>query len=596
MSSVKTQMQAAEPVAARYWILGPIQDIAFVLFTPLLILGTFAAARHGGWMDGLLTFALALATAHYLPGILRAYGDRALFRRFRVRLIVAPLILFTVAAGFAYLNLHAVLLLALLWGQWHWMMQVYGFARIYDAKAKPAARTPAWLDRSMCLMWFGMCVFVINPDLPSYLTSFYESGGPRIPAVAFVWLTRAWPAVTIPVTAVYLIRTIALLRQGHSPNPLKFLFIAVTFIYLSYTTGVAERPLMGLALFESWHDIQYLAIVWSFNLNRTRQAPDAGSFIRLLFRPRPVLVLVYVAMCLAFGSLTHAWTLFRDPRLVRVVVSLVAATGMLHYYMDSFIWKIRERETSQALGVQAIVSSTRAMPLIPAWARHAALWLLFAIPAGLFFVIESKGNVVPAMAIYESVVEAFPDSAMANYQIARELQELGRLREAKAHYERALAVEPNMLPAHVFLGVLLSDQHDLPAAKEHFERALAMDPNNAEVHNNLGIIFDEQGELTTAKVHLERAIAIDARYALAHTTLGIVLAKIDDVQGAADHLQTALRLDPEQYMAHNSLGELLIREEKLNEAKSHFEQALRIDPDYTPAKKNLAAVSGPSSK
>ena len=75
-----------------------------------------------------------------------------------------------------------------------------------------------------------------------------------------------------------------------------------------------------------------------------------------------------------------------------------------------------------------------------------------------------------------------------------------------------------------------------------------------------------------------------------------MLAKIGDVQGAGDHLQTALRLDPEQYMAHNSLGELLIREEKLNEAKSHFEQALRIDPDYIPAKKNLAAVSGPSSK
>src|SRR5207249_10419981 len=142
-----------------------------------------------------------------------------------------------------------------------------------------------------------------------------------------------------------------------------------------------ERPLMGLALFESWHDIQYLAIVWFFNLNRTRQSPEAGPFIRFLFRPHSVLVLVYVAMCLAFGSLTHAWTLFEDDKVIRVVVSLVTATGMLHYYMDSFIWKIREKETSQALGVQARVLSTAALTLIPAWSRHAALWLLFAIPA-----------------------------------------------------------------------------------------------------------------------------------------------------------------------------------------------------------------------
>src|SRR5262249_57132939 len=128
-------------------------DMAFILGTPLLILAVFALAGKGEWTNPLLTFALVLAMAHYFPGILRAYGDRALFRRFRVRLILAPLFLFTVTAAFAYLNLHIVLLLALLWGQWHWMMQVYGFARIYDAKARPDARTPAWLDRTMCLMW-----------------------------------------------------------------------------------------------------------------------------------------------------------------------------------------------------------------------------------------------------------------------------------------------------------------------------------------------------------------------------------------------------------------------------------------------------------
>ena len=593
MSTVKTQIEAG----SRYWIFGPVQDLAFVLFTPLLILGTFAAARRGAWMDGLLTFALALATAHYLPGILRAYGDRALFRRFRVRLILAPIVLFTITASLAYLNLHIVLLLALLWGQWHWMMQVYGFARVYDAKSRPEARTPSWLDRAICLLWFGMCVFVINMDLPSYVTSFYQSGGPRIPPQAFVWFSRIWLAATIVVTAVYLIRTISSIRDGRSPNPLKFVFIVVTFVYLSYTSGVAERPLMGLALFESWHDIQYLAIVWSFNLNRTRQSPEAGAFIRFLFRPRVLLAAAYVGMCLAFGSLTHAWALFKDDRVIRVVVSLVTATGMLHYYMDSFIWKIREKETSQALGVQTAVPSPSRMPLVPVWARHAALWLLFAIPVALFFNIESRGGGVrPALEIYENVVEAFPQSGTAHYQIARELQDMGRLREARAHYDEALAREPNMLPAHVFLGVLLSDQRELAEARKHFERALSMDPRNAEVHNNLGIVLDDQGDLPNAKIHLERAIAIDPRYALAHANLGMVLAKLGNVKEAEEHLQTSVRLDPEQYMAHTSLGELLAKQEKLTEARSHFEQALRIAPDYAPARKSLAAMSAASSK
>src|SRR5215510_6335789 len=97
----------------QYWIFGPLQDAAFVLLTPLAILLTFAAARRGGWVDPLIAFGLALAMAHYLPGILRAYGDRGLFSRFRTRLILAPLLLITVTTYFAYLSLHIVLLLAL---------------------------------------------------------------------------------------------------------------------------------------------------------------------------------------------------------------------------------------------------------------------------------------------------------------------------------------------------------------------------------------------------------------------------------------------------------------------------------------------------
>jgi hypothetical protein len=499
MSSVQTQIPAGA-ATARYWIFSPLQDMAFVLATPLLILVTFAAAGKGEWMNGLLTFALALATAHYFPGILRAYGDPALFRRFRVRLILAPLILFTVTSAFAYMNVHIVILLALLWGQWHWMMQVYGFARIYDAKAKPEARTPAWLDRAICLLWFGMCVFVLNEDLASYVTNFYQSGGPTISREVVVWFSRAWLAVTIVLTAVYLANTVRLIRQGHFPNPLKFIFVAVTFVYLSYTSGVVTRPLVGLALFESWHDIQYLAIVWMFNLNRTRQTLEAGAFIRFLFRPRIALVALYVVGCLAFGSLTHAWTLFRDDRVIRVVISLITATGMLHYYMDSFIWKIREKETGQALGVQSAAPAKRGLPLVPVWAGHAAMWLLFVIPAALFFVVESKGNVKPAMRVYEDVVAAFPDSPMAHYQIARELQDMGRLREARVHYERVLSLEPNMLPAHIFLGVLLSDQREFAGAREHFERALSIESKNAEVHNNSALFSTSRGSWSRQRV------------------------------------------------------------------------------------------------
>ncbi len=540
----------------RYWIFGPAEDTAFILLTPLAIAGTFAAARRGGWMDGLVAFALVLAMAHYLPGVLRAYGDRALFRRFRLRLILAPLFLFSTVTGFAYLNLNFVFLLTGLWGAWHWMMQVYGFARIYDAKVQSTARTTARLDHLMCFLWFGMCIFVVNNVWPAYITRLYESGGPVLPAGLFAWFARAWLAVTVAVTVVYVVHSAASIRQGRSPNPLKFILIAVTFGYLSATASMLDRTIVGYAMFESWHDVQYLAIVWAFNLNRARKNPESGPFIHFLFRPRVILVMAYVALCLAFGSLTHAWRLFANETLIRVVAAIVPSTALLHYYLDGFIWKIRETETRQALGVrtETVAGTPRSQTL---WLRHAALWTLFVVPAALLFAMETRGNSArPPLEVYESLVETFPDHASAQYELGRELQEMGRLREAKAHLERALALKPDYYDALARLGALLVDQGSFRQARLYFERALEIDAKDSGVHNNFGIVLDELGDLEGAKAHLETALELNPAYALAHNNLGMVLAKMGNVA----------------------------------DAKQHFEQALRIQPDYDHARQNLARL------
>jgi tetratricopeptide (TPR) repeat protein len=617
------------PTLARhqgFWIFSPIQDVTFVLFTPIAILLTFAAARRGGWTDGLVSFGLAMAMAHYLPGMLRAYGDRALFRRFRVRLIVAPLFLVMISTVFAYLNLHIIILLATLWAAWHWMMQIYGFVRIYDAKALPAARTPAILERTLCFMWFGMCAFVINNTLPTYVTGFYESGGPRLPAEVFTRLSQVWLAATLIVTLIYLSHTVTRVIKGQRPNPLKFVLFIGSFAYLAYTVSIIEQPVMAMVMFEAWHDIQYLAIVWVFNVNRTQKGNDTGNFIRFLFRPRAVLVIAYVGLCLAFGSLTHAWRLFENETLIRVAVSLVAATAMFHYYLDGFIWKIREKETRQALGVQGTEEqrSVGAGRLMPAWAGHAILWMLFVVPTALFFGLESRDGHRAPLAIYQDLVQSFPDSPRLNDELGKQLVAEGRTREARRYFERAVALAPGMFQTRVTLGALLNEEGDFGGARTQFEYALKIDPRNAQVHDQLGMLLGEQGDLQGAKKELELAVGINPGYALAHNNLGIVyresgdlaqarvhseravsidphtaefqyqlgetLSRQGDLNGAAEHLTQVLRLDPNHYLAHNSLGIVLRNQGKLTEATEHFEQALSINPRDDSAQENLAAA------
>ena len=83
------------PVPRHGWILDGPRDLLFLIGTPLLVLPLLMAAR-ATWSDmAIAGVVLAFgATGHHLPGLLRAYGDRDLFERFRARFIFGPVLLF----------------------------------------------------------------------------------------------------------------------------------------------------------------------------------------------------------------------------------------------------------------------------------------------------------------------------------------------------------------------------------------------------------------------------------------------------------------------------------------------------------------------
>ena len=115
---------------------------------------------------------------HHLPGMIRAYGDKALFQRFRVRFIVAPIALLVVCIWSSFYNVQAVQLVALAWGIWHGLMQTYGFSRIYDSKASANAAARARADFALCVAWFIAAVLLSPLRFRSALDLYYDSGRP----------------------------------------------------------------------------------------------------------------------------------------------------------------------------------------------------------------------------------------------------------------------------------------------------------------------------------------------------------------------------------------------------------------------------------
>ena len=126
---------------------------------------------------------------HHLPGMIRAYGDRVLFERFKWRFILAPLFLLAVCTAFFWWDLKGILLVVFFWGVWHGLMQTYGFCRIYDAKTGTFDALTRRLDFGMCVIWFATAVALSPYRLSDTLDTSIYVWRTVYPAISH----SAWP-------------------------------------------------------------------------------------------------------------------------------------------------------------------------------------------------------------------------------------------------------------------------------------------------------------------------------------------------------------------------------------------------------------------
>src|SRR5439155_8446541 len=102
------------------WITSAPFDLVLFVATPVLILPLIALSLWFARPSELYLYVAAFgALGHHLPGMMRAYGDRALFARFKVRFIVAPAFLVAVCFYFAFTEPKTTIILAYLWSVWH---------------------------------------------------------------------------------------------------------------------------------------------------------------------------------------------------------------------------------------------------------------------------------------------------------------------------------------------------------------------------------------------------------------------------------------------------------------------------------------------
>jgi tetratricopeptide (TPR) repeat protein len=604
------------------WILDSWRDLILYVCTPLLLVPMFVLAQARWSAEDIYLFVAAFgAMGHHLPGMIRAYGDRALFERFKWRFILAPIFLVVVCVMFFWWDLKGIVLIAFIWGVWHGMMQTYGFCRIYDAKVGSFAALTRRLDFALCGIWFGTAVLLSSQRMTDTLDSYYSAGGPFIPPGLLRGVQQGAFALALAVAGLFLANFIWMWIRGKRPNPVKLALLITSISFWWYCNNIVASVLVGIALFEVFHDVQYLSLVWIYNRKRVETDSSIGGFMRFVFRRSGSLVGLYVGLIFAYGALGYYKSSVGIDAIKRILTGVVTASALLHFYYDGFIWKVREKSTRQSLGIGGGTADVSMNGFLPSWALHGAKWVaVFVIPLGILWFREMRvpQNQLERLA---SIVADLPVGPRAHFNYATALQEAGRLDEAAEEFSTALRFNPGSAKAHVNLAAVLIGKDKLEEARTHFEDALRIEPNNAEFHSgyayllerlghpeeaeaecqaavrvepksalawhSYGAFLEKRGKIEEAIAQYRHAVQVDPRLGDAHIDLASALFVKGDLPEAKAHFLEASRLEPKLAQPHNYLGEIFMREGNASQAIMQFKEALRLHPDFPEAEENL---------
>lgn len=523
---------AASRSAPSRWILGSGLDLLLFVSTPVLIVPVVLLLQ-GKWV-GVEAETISLVVAafggfgHHLPGMIRAYGDRELFQRFRWRFILAPAFLLTVSVPLSLYRLNAMELIIALWAYWHALMQVYGFVRIYDVKVGSVAPSTAWWDWLMCVTWFAAGMVVSDGRTARLLNNWYSSGGPLIPPG---WIqTFRWLSVAAAVAALvgFLINHAIQVRRGASPNPVKLLMLSSGIGFWWFAMVYVPNIVVGIALFEIFHDVQYLAIVWLYNCRRANATPKIGTFMKFVFRRSHAMLLLYIGLVFAYGVIGLAAVKLEGDLLKTVLTALLWTSTILHFYYDGFIWKVRESSTRAGLGLSAEQAAARRPAFATGELGHALKWSPVVLLIGWLSMTELSGSSLPAertlkrswpnsteLERVRNIAAAAPGDLNSQLKAARALHNLGRSEEAVRALKALLVRQPEYAEGHQTLGEIHHVNGALDHAAASYRLALRHASRKGDrlmAHHRLGEVYLLQQDAANAEVHFREALRIDPQF------------------------------------------------------------------------------------
>jgi hypothetical protein len=309
------------------------------------------------------SIAVWVTAPHHYAGWVRGYGLDEDWSRWKNRLVLGPIILIpSIVLGTAFVPV-TLGIVFLLWDHQHSLMQQYGFARIYDFKAGTDAPSTKRFDFWLSIFLYGNMLITAPLWAELWIAEQYRWGlALNFEAIQQIQNT-SWMMLGA-FSIVYVGHLIAGAFRGDRINPMKYLFLLSSY-GLWYFVSWQDSFLLYIVAHRIMHGVQYILMVYWYverKADRTGQTPlllSHLSWSRFLLLGAAYAIVFHVV---TGGNLSHlSFGLINSLQTDSILnFSLEKATGFYaataisaaaacHYYLDSYIWKIRNPEIQEGL-------------------------------------------------------------------------------------------------------------------------------------------------------------------------------------------------------------------------------------------------------
>jgi len=397
----------------------------------------------------------------------------------------------------------------------------------------------------MCLSWCSTAQVFSHEKMSNLLEHWYKFGGPLIPphfVHAFRWICLAG---SVAVLIGFLVNHVRQTYQGPPPNSAKLMMLASGIGFWWICMVGVGNIILGVALFEVFHDVQYLAIVWLYNCRRVNSNTDIGRFMKFVFR-RGMLML-YVGLVLAYGLMGLVPHFAQNEILKTFFLDILWTSTILHYYYDGFIWKVREKSIRDSLGLTKGENSAGTAQLPWGEVSHALKWSPLIVLVSWLFVTDLSESPTLSLGKQEEMIQRYTQVLSGTSSLPDGIAEKAWLYTQFEQTRNIAAANPGDPSAQVRAAIIMANFGRNDEAIAVLERLLKQHPNLREAQQTLG------------QIHLYRG----------------------NIDRAAECFQAALsnaRKLTERSMANAKLGEIDLRKKDFASAKARIDEASKEDP------------------